>query len=59
MNTFQSRLEQIEAKNKGNEFKHTIQKITREKYKIIDSKPFHFKTPYQQILSFFSVIALI
>lgn len=43
MNTFQSRLEQIEAKNKGNEFKHTIQKITREKYKIIDSKPFHFK----------------
>ena len=32
MNTFQSRLEQIEAKNKGNEFKHTIQKITRKKY---------------------------
>lgn len=43
MNILQSRLDEIEAKNKNNEFKHTINKITRKGYQIIDSKPFHFK----------------
>ena len=43
MNILQSRLDEIEAKNKNNEFKHTINKITRKGYKIIDLKPFHFR----------------
>ena len=43
MNILQSRLDEIEAKNKNNEFKHTINKITRNGYKIIESKPFHFR----------------
>lgn len=43
MNILQNRLDEIEAKNKGNEFKHTINKITRKGCRIIDSKPFHFK----------------
>lgn len=43
MNTLQNRLDAIESKNKGNLFKHEINKITREGYKIIDSSPFHFE----------------
>lgn len=43
MNILQSRLDKIEERNKENAFKHIINKISRKGYKIIDSKPFHFK----------------
>lgn len=43
MNILQSRLDVIESKNIGNQFKHEINKITRKGYKIIDSSPFHFE----------------
>lgn len=43
MNILQSRLDKINTKNKENQFKHTISKITRRKYKVIESTPFYFK----------------
>lgn len=43
MNTLQNRLDVIESNNKGNLFKHEINKITRRGYKIIDYSPFHFE----------------
>lgn len=43
MNILQSRLDKINASNNKNNFKHTINKITRKGYKIIDSTPFCFK----------------
>lgn len=43
MNILQSRLDKINTKNKENQFKHTISKITRRGYKIIESTPFYFK----------------
>lgn len=43
MNTLQSRLDAIENKNKNNQFKHRINKITRERYGVINSTPFHFE----------------
>lgn len=43
MNTFQSRLDAIETKNQGNQFKHRINKITRKGYGVINSTPFHFE----------------
>ena len=43
MNILQSRLDKINTKNRENQFKHTISKITRRGYKIIESTPFYFK----------------
>ena len=43
MNILQSRLNEIESKNRGNPFKHEINKITRKGYKVIDLSPFHFE----------------
>lgn len=43
MNILQSRLDEIESKNKENIFKHEISKITRKGASIIDTSPFHFK----------------
>lgn len=43
MNILQNRLDKIEAKNKRNEFKHRINKITRKGYNVISSTPFHFE----------------
>ena len=36
MNILQSRLDEIESKNRGNQFKHEINKIIRKGYKDID-----------------------
>ena len=43
MNTLQSRLDKIEKANRGNQFKHEINKITRRGYRVINSSPFHFE----------------
>lgn len=43
MNILRDRLNEIEEKNKNNQFKHSINKIMRKGYKIIDVKPFHFE----------------
>lgn len=43
MNTLQSRLEKIEIQNQNNQFKHSIEKITRNGYRIINTTPFHFR----------------
>ena len=44
MNIFQKRLDDIEEKNKKNNFKNIITKITRKGSKIIDSIPFHYES---------------
>ena len=43
MNTIKSRLDSIEIKNRKNEFKHKIKRITRQGHKVINVSPFHFK----------------
>lgn len=43
MNTLQSRLEKIELQNITNQFKHSIDKITRRGCVIINTTPFHFE----------------
>lgn len=43
MNMLQSRLEQIELKNKNKKLKHQINRITRDKCKAFKTTPFHFK----------------
>lgn len=43
MNIFQSRLNRIAESQKQNQFKHTIQKITRKAHRIIDVTPFQFE----------------
>src|SRR5574344_2262 len=42
VNILRDRLSEIDNKNKKNNFKHTINKITRKGSQIIDIKPFHF-----------------
>lgn len=43
MNILRNRLNEIEERNKTNQFKHSINKIMRKGYKIIDVTPFHFE----------------
>ena len=43
MNTLQNRLDKIEIQNQNNQFKHSIEKITRRGCKVINIVPFHFK----------------
>ncbi len=43
MNILQSRLNEIELKNQTNQFKHSIDKITRRGCKVINTTPFHFQ----------------
>lgn len=43
MNTLQSRLDKIEIQNKNNQFKHSIEKITRRGCNVIKTVPFHFQ----------------
>lgn len=43
MNTLQNRLDRIEIQNQNNQFKHSIEKITRRGCKVINVVPFHFK----------------
>ena len=43
MNILQSRLDKIEFQNKKNQFKHSINKITRKGAKVINTTPFHFE----------------
>lgn len=43
MNTLQNRLDKIEIQNQNNQFKHSIEKITRMGCKIINTIPFHFQ----------------
>ena len=43
MNTLQSRLDRIEIQNQNNQFKHSIEKITRMGCRVINTTPFHFK----------------
>lgn len=43
MNTLQSRLNNIESRNKQNLFEHEINKITRKGTRIITTSPFRFK----------------
>lgn len=44
MNTLQSRLNNIESRNKQNLFEHEINKITRKGTRIITTSPFRFKS---------------
>jgi|GEM_PF-3415789 len=43
MNTIQNRLNQIEFQNQNNQFKHSIEKITRRGCRVINTTPFHFE----------------
>ncbi len=43
MSILRNRLNNIEAQNKGNIFKHEISKINRKGASIINTSPFHFK----------------
>lgn len=43
MNTLKSRLDRIEIQNQNNQFKHSIEKITRMGCRVINTTPFHFK----------------
>lgn len=43
MNTLQNRLDRIEIQNQNNQFKHSIEKITRMGYKVINTVPFRFQ----------------